>query len=253
MATRMFARQSCLCGSGREFASCCGERHRAEVRAWRRVRRAEEQLVPRIIEYLREIGGPPLWQGGFRRFFYGRTTPAGVRSAMPTFIRWCPLTWIPDWRDELEDADEEIPEGWPSAPVGVTWLASTPSGISTYEQTFILTAAKSPYSFLLVESVVSGWSLVVRDLLTGRQFRVVEPEISGRVQCEDILFSAVLTIDGVSTLFGCAGHSIPSDWRTLIGETREVEAEGAWLTRSELLEIAPRHGVVVTRVAPQAQ
>lgn len=80
----------------------------------------------------------------------------------------------------------------------MTWLASTPSGVGTYEQTFILTPAKSPYSFLLVESVVPGWSLVVRDLLTGRQFRVVEPDISEHVQCEDILFSAVLTIDGVS-------------------------------------------------------
>lgn len=239
MSPPLLLRESCLCGSGRSFASCCADRHASELQAWRRVRRIDEAVTPRIIEYLREIGGPPLWQGGLRRFFFGRTTPAGVRSAMPTFVRWCPLTWLPDWRDEVEDASEEVPEGWPNAPVGVTWLASTPPGVDTYEQTFILTAARSPYSFLLVESVVPGWSLVVRDLLTGCQFRVVEPEISKRVQCEDMLFSAVLTMDGISTLLGCASHSIPSDWRTLIGEIREVEADGAWLTRSELLEIAP--------------
>lgn len=238
MSPPLLLRESCLCGSGRSFASCCADRHASELRAWRRVRRIDEAVTPRIIEYLREIGGPPLWQHGLHSFFLGCTSPESVRCAMPSFIRWCPLTWVPDWRDEVEDAGLEVPEGWPTAPVGVTWLASAAPGVGSDEQTFILTAARSPYSFLLVESVVPGWSLVVRDLLTGRQFRAVEPEMSARVQCEDILFSAILTIDGVSTLLGCGSLSVPSDWRVQIGQTREVHADGAWLTRTELLEIA---------------
>jgi hypothetical protein len=239
MSPQLLLRESCLCGSGRSFASCCADRHAFELRAWRRVRRIDEAVTPRVIEYLREIGGPPLWQHALHSFFLGCTSPASVRCAMPSFIRWCPLTWVPDWRDDLEDAGAEVPEGWPSAPVGVTWLASASPGVGSDEQTFILTAARSPYSFLLVESVVPGWSLVVRDLLTGRRFRVVEPEISARVQCEDILFSAILTIDGVATLLGCGSLSVPSDWRVQIGQTREVHADGAWLTRTDLLEIAP--------------
>src|SRR5262245_35938329 len=231
--------ESCLCGSGRSFASCCADQHASELRAWRRVRRIDEAVTPRIIECLREIGGPPLWQYALHSFFFGCTSPESVRCAMPSFIRWCPLTWVPDWRDEVEDAGVEIPEGWPSAPVGVTWLASASPGVGSDEQTFILTAAKSPYSFLVVESVVSGWSLVVRDLLTGQKFRVVEPQTSARVLCEDILFSAVLTIDGVSTLLGCGSRSVPSDWRVQIGQTREVHADGAGLTRTDLLKIAP--------------
>lgn len=239
MSTPLIRREPCLCGSGRSFASCCADRHAAELRTWRRVRRIDEALTPRIIEYLREIGGPPLWQHALHSFFLGCTSTESIRCAMPSFIRWCPLTWVPDWRDEVEDAGIEVPEGWPGAPVGVTWLASASPGVGSDEQTFILTAARSPYSFLLVESVVAGWSLIVRDLLTGRQFRVVEPEISACVQCEDILFSAILTIDGVSTLLGCGSVSVPSDWRVQIGQTREVHADGAWLTRSDLLEIAP--------------
>jgi hypothetical protein len=239
MSPPLLLRESCLCGSGRSFASCCADRHASELRAWRRVRRIDEAVTPRIIEYLREIGGPPLWQHALHSFFLGCTSAESVRCAMPSFIRWCPLTWVPDWRDEVEHSDAEVPEGWPSAPVGVTWLASASPGVGSDEQTFILTAARSPYSFLLVESLVPGWSLVVRDLLTGRRFRVVEPEISARVQCEDILFSAILTIDGVSTLLGCGSLSVPSDWRVQIGQTREVHADGAWLTRTDLLEIAP--------------
>jgi hypothetical protein len=239
MPAPLLRRDQCLCGSGRSFASCCADRHASDLSAWRRVRRIDEAVTPRIIEYLREIGGPPLWRHALHSFFLGCTSPESVRCAMPSFIRWCPLTWVPDWRDEVEDAGPTIPEGWPSAPLGVTWLASASPCISSDEQTFILTAAESPFSVLLVESVVPGWSLVVRDLLTGRKFRVVEPQISARALCEDILFSAVLTIDGVSTLLGCGSLCIPSDWRVQIGQTREVHAHGAWLTRTDLLEIAP--------------
>src|SRR5688572_27598824 len=128
---------------------------------------------------------------------------------MPAFTRWCPRTWLPDWRDEVEDTREDVPENWPSAPFGVTWLAAAPPGRCSDEQPLTLTPARSPYSFLLVESVVPGSSLVVRDLLTGRRFRVVEPAISARVQCEDIVFSAILTIDGVSALLGCGSLSVP--------------------------------------------
>jgi hypothetical protein len=239
MSAPLLRRDPCLCGSGRSFASCCADRHAPDLSAWRRVRRIDEAVTPRIIECLREIGGPPLWRHALHSFFVGSTSPESVRCAMPSFIRWCPLTWDPDCRDEIEDAGLNIPEGWPTAPLGVTWLASASSSVRRDEQTFILTAARSPFSFLLVESVVPGWSLVVRDLLTGRKFRVLEPQISARVLCDDILFSAVLTIDGVSTLLGCGSLCIPSDWRVQIGLTRELHADGAWLTRTDLLELAP--------------
>jgi hypothetical protein len=87
-------------------------------------------------------------------------------------------------RDELEDEDFRIPESWPTASLGVSWLASASSSVSDFEQTFIVTAARSPHSLLLIESVVPGWSLAVRDLLTGRRFHIVEPEISRDVRSE---------------------------------------------------------------------
>jgi hypothetical protein len=46
-------------------------------------------------------------------------------------------------------------------------------------------------------------------------------------------------MDGVSTLLGCASHAVPSDLRVMAGQIRECHAEGAWLTRAELLDITP--------------
>jgi hypothetical protein len=69
-----------------------------------------------------------IWQETFRIFLLGCTSPESVGAAMPAFMRWCPLTWVPDWRDEVEDTGEKVPEGWPSAPIGVTLARVSAAG-----------------------------------------------------------------------------------------------------------------------------
>lgn len=239
MGQQPLADEPCPCGSEQPFNSCCADRYGSELSAWLRVRQAEYHLVPHILEYERRRWGLDLRNEAIGLFYMSRTSSESAYSAVPAFMRWFPFTWVPDWRDELEDEDFRIPESWPTASLGVSWLASASSSVSDFEQTFIVTAARSPHSLLLVESVVPGWSLVVRDLLTGHRFRVVEPEISQDVRSEQILFSAVLTIEGVSTFLGCASHAVPSDLRVMAGQIRECHAEGAWVTRAELLDITP--------------
>jgi hypothetical protein len=231
--------EPCPCGSKQPFASCCVDRYGSEFFAWLRVRQAEFHLVPQILEFEQGTWGLDLRNEAIGHFYISHTSSESAYSAAPAFMRWFPFTWVPDSRDDFEDEDRQIPEGWPTTSLGVTWLASTSSRVSDFEHTFIVTAARSPYSLLLIESVVPGWSLAVRDLLTGRRFRVVDPEISRRVRSEQILFSAVLTIDGVSTLLGCASHAVPSDLRVMAGQMREYHANGAWLAREALMDIIP--------------
>lgn len=78
----------------------------------------------------------------------------------------------------------------------------------------------------------------MRDLLTGRQFHVVEPEISRDVEPDHILFSAVLTLDGVSTLMGCASYAVTSLAREMAWVAREYHTDGAWLTTPQVLNLA---------------
>ncbi len=205
------------------FGFCCGDLHASELTACRRVQNAEDRLMPRIVQYARQTWGLDLFNEALRLFFMARTSAESNRSALPAFERWLAFAWVPDSRDALADDGYHVPEGWPTTSLGVTWLASASSTASDFEQTFILTAARSPHSLLLVESAVPGWSLVIRDLLTGRRFRVVEPEISQNVRSEQILFGAVLTIDGVSTLLGCASHAVPSDLRVMACQMREYQ------------------------------
>jgi hypothetical protein len=85
-----------------------------------------------------------------------------------------------------------------------------------------------------VESATPGWRLAVRDLLTGRHVVLVDSEISTRVQPGTILVSAVLTIDGVSTLLGPAPYALPSEWRVEAIEIRDAYVGPEWMAREDL-------------------
>ena len=216
-----------------------------EIEAWRRARATDIRLTARIMHYANARWGELMCRVASRFFLMGQHPAESGRCLSPVFWRWFAFTWIPDWRDDLEANDrEDIREGWPTAPLGVSWLAAESPPVTALEERFIVTAAESPCSMLLVESVSSGWFVTVRDLLTGRRFRVVDPEVSASVQPDEIVFSAVLTLDGVSTFLGAAPRTIPVDYRPEIREVRRVGcdalgryADDEWLTRAELLDL----------------
>lgn len=129
----------------------------------------------------------------------------------------------------------DVPEDWPTPPLGVTWLASHSPALTGADRAFIVTVAESPYSLLLVQDVRSSWSLEVRDLFTGRGFVVIDPDISAHARPDDILLSAIVTLDGVSTFLGPAPYTVPSDWRVEAFDMRRCYAQDTWLTREELM------------------
>lgn len=204
---------------------------------WRRVRLTEARLMQRIKRFALRTWGLDLLREAIRLFFLAQTSEDSKRSVVSEFDRWHAFSWVPDFTD-LDGQEYAVPDGWPSASLGVSWLISAPPKVSDFDQAFVLTAARSPYSLLLVESVVPGWSLMVRDLLTGRRFHVVEPEISRDVEPDHILFSAVLTLNGISTLMGCASSAVAAVARQKAWVEREYQTDGAWLTTTQLLDVA---------------
>src|SRR5665213_1765650 len=186
----------CPCGSGRPFHACCATCFAADMAAWRQAQEAEGRLVKSIVEYAFRTWGWDLLGRALRLFSMRRDSPEALLISMPVFDRWLAFTWIANH----EDPDMDVPDGWPPASLGVSWLAAGSTTVSRFDQTFIVRAADSPYSVFQVEEARPGWFLIMRDLMSGRRLRVVDPEVSACARPDDILFSAVLTLGGVSTL-----------------------------------------------------
>lgn len=180
----------CLCGSDRTFSVCCASRFATDIAVWQRAREAECRLVTQIAAYGLRTWGPALFKDALHFFCIGPRSSASLQSLLPVFDAWYAFTWTPRF-----DECDLTPESWPTVPLGVAWLTTGPAAVGDFDHQFILTAAVSPYSLFLVEAVRPGWSLTILDLLTGRRFVAIDPEVSAHVRRDDILMSAVLTVD----------------------------------------------------------
>ena len=98
-----------------------------------------------------------------------------------------------------------------------------------------MTASESPCSLFLVEHVRPRWDLTVTDVMTGRTFRVIDPEVSTLIRPDEILVSAVLTLDGVSTLLGTGNCALPLGVQRKAADICDAYHGQRWMSRAELL------------------
>jgi len=174
--------------------------------------------VEGLIRFIAETWGEPLIDHAWEDFWnYDR-----VPDDLPTtpefdsmFIPWLVLGFVPD-----PEADEADPD-WPRQPIGLEWLARTDLGAGDLDRTYIEMACRSPMSALAVEHVEPGRSLDLKDVLTGARFHVLEQTASQNVRPADLLFTRVVTIGGVSLMFGAAPFVVPPHWHTYIIDWRE--------------------------------
>jgi hypothetical protein len=221
--------ERCPCGSGRTFQSCCADVCAKELVAFDHAQDIERRLTHAILTYAIEEWGWGLIDAS-EVIFGLREASAMSLAVAPVFDRWLAFSHVP----RLHDPEDSAPASWPDVPLAVAWLASGRGGCPV-ESAFILQAAESPFSALKIESLRRGWDLTVRDLMTGGRFRVVDPEVASRARVNDTLFSAVLALDGVSTLLGAAPFTMPPD---VVGSLREIREfyGGGWMTRRDLVE-----------------
>lgn len=202
--------------------------------AWQKARDAELRVIAPIAEHAWRTYGPYLCDFAEIWFSPAKLSQESLEAAVPMFDPWFALNWIPRLIDH-----ESLPDAWPAHTLGVDWLASRANVTDDFGYAFVFAAAESPYSLFLVEAVSPHSTLTLRDLLSGRQLLVVDPEISTRARLDDIVLTAVVTLDGVSTLLGPAAWTMPTDW---LREAKHVRADNAkneepWLSRQRLLGI----------------
>jgi len=98
-------------------------------------------------------------------------------------------------------------------------------------------------SVLAVEEVTVGRSLDLKDVLTGSRFHVLEQGASQTLRPADLIFTRIVTLDGVSLMFGAAPFVVPPRWHTHIIDWRERLMRKRLMTRRDLadFDIEIRH------------
>ena len=222
----------CPCGSGRKFKQCCLRQRDAEDAARIRLRTAEGLLIPALFAYAADELGPEFLEEAWEAFFLWEDVPEEIESSREfgtTFDPFLVFSFIPDPADDL-------PDGWPTEALALHFLHHEVESCPDEHREFIEQACRSPASFLVIEAVVPGRTIDLRDILTGRRFHVLEQSASRTLQVGDLTFTRVVTAGGASIMIGASPWIIPPSWHVPLIDRREELRPRGLLTRADLVE-----------------
>jgi hypothetical protein len=223
----------CPCGSGRKFKHCCLPAVEVEDAARVRLRTAEGLLVPALFEYADDEWGDEFFEEAWEEFFLWDAVPDSVEDSREfgtTFDPFFVFTFVAD------AADSELPDDWPTEPVALHFLHHEVDSCPEFHREFIEQACKSHPSFFVVESATPGRSMDLKDILTGRQFHVLEQSASRTLRQGDLTFTRVITAGGASIMIRAAPWIIPPSWHVPVIEFRESIRRRGFMTRADLFE-----------------
>ena len=223
--------EPCPCGSGRKHKRCClaagveidGQRYR--------LRHAEGIVVNAVLDHIRRRYGRDLIDAAwadFRGLEAHEPTPSDESEFEQLFIPWLVFNWTAD------PDDAETPDDWPDRPLALACLEREPSRFDTFARRFLEAACARPYSFYVVTRVERGRSLGLRDVITGREFDVLERQATAQAEAGLLLFTRVVPLDGAAIMVGGAPLLIPPTYRLRLIELREDMAAGGMPDESAL-------------------
>ncbi|HUR33313.1 MAG TPA: hypothetical protein VM032_05925 [Vicinamibacterales bacterium] len=186
-----------------------------------------------LMQFSAETWGEPLLAHAWEDFWNYDDVPEDTVATpefYPMFIPWLVLGFVPD------PESEDVGPDWPSQPIGLEWLATISAGVPDLDRLYVETACRSPLSVFAVEQVTPGRSLDIKDVLTGARFHVLEQGASQTVRPAQLLFTRVVTVEGVSVMFGAAPYIVPPHWHTRIIDWRERVFRKRLMTREELAD-----------------
>jgi SEC-C motif-containing protein len=223
----------CPCGSGRKYKHCCLRATDAEESARARLRTAEGVLVPALFSYAADEFGNDFFAEAWDEFFVWRNVPgdiAGSREFGTTFDPFFVCSFVPD------ETEDELPAGWPTEPLALHFLHHEVESCPDFQREFIKQACESHASFFVVESLVSGRSIDLKDILTGKRFHVLEQSASRTFHQGDLTYTRVVTAGGASIMIGAAPWIIPPSWHVHIIDFRDRVSPRRLMTRGNLFE-----------------
>ena len=230
----------CPCGSGKKYKKCCLNKNITppETLHYRRLSKALEKLMPKLIEHGFSVFGETLY-GIAMAEYLGWPEPdempdgAAIERLGMLFWPWLVFNWEFDSLD-FEDSMPDIPEE-----ATIAELYSESQGIDAQSMVgqLIHAANRIPFSFLEIIAVQAGQSVHIKDVLTGTEMHVQENLGSKVLSRGDIVYGRVVQVDGVGMFLGLSAIVLPPRMKPqLIDLRRSLSGGRKKLSRDDLYE-----------------
>jgi hypothetical protein len=217
----------CPCGSGRKYKQCCLTAVAETDVRWRRIREAEGELVPDLLNFALGRWGEPYIEAAWNLFADGALPLADApsdREFDTTFIPWFLFDFC---AGSVKRRSRR--RGWPDRPAAQEYLDEGRQGLGDLQTRYLEAALSHPLSFFVVTAVAPGRSLDLRDVLTGRTCRVLERSASTSLEASALMLARVLSVDDVSIMLGAGAWVIPPAFHNPIITFRDSFVRGGKL------------------------
>jgi hypothetical protein len=207
----------CPCGSGTKYKKCC--LHTATDLIQNDLLSTVRQLRPLIDDFGRQRYGAAAASVAWQNFSrWGSATIARDEQAYQSaFADWHLFAWLPD---DTELGVERFKTQPSDHAIAFDYLEAHRDRLGPLERSVIKISTKSPYSFYSVIRVVSESRLQVQEIYTGQTLLVDGLATTSYAQ-GDVLFTAVLSVNGMSVLLGCMPHPLDASVRVKVEKHRE--------------------------------
>jgi SEC-C motif-containing protein/antitoxin Xre/MbcA/ParS-like protein len=220
----------CPCGSGKKYKQCCllaeaaAQSSPAEL-AWRRIRRANEGLVGRMMQFTFEAYGEAAVDEAWAEFVLWDEEedlePWEDSPHKSAFLPWMLHHWSPD-PDETSVADESLCGIEPTR----AYLERKGKHLDETTRRYLEACLAAPFGFHEVTQCDPGRGFHATELITGVRREVLEQSGSQSLQQGDVLYASLVHCDGIVMMEGVAPAVIPPIHRLPILEfRRKIAAE----------------------------
>jgi hypothetical protein len=227
--------ESCPCGSGKKYKVCCGaapETESPQILAWRRLSRAIQDHVPKLLSFIAESHGPGAIAEAWEEFTLWNDVPFDPESPQVTlFYPWLFHVWRPDPIETEVEA-----RCLHSIPPTQAYLIARGKGLDQLMYRYLSACLDSPFGFFEIISSDPGHGMQMREILTETTYEVLERSASGSFTPGDIVYGMVVECDGVSMLEASAPVALPIRLKTVIVDQREQLLEDEAWEREEALK-----------------
>jgi len=245
----------CPCGSGKKYKKCCQVSVDADDFEYRRQRRVEAALMPRLLDFAIERYGPESFQEAWDTFNDIDEDDEGVPVAEPgspidhLFMSWFLFNCEFEDTSNSDPSDRTIAESF--------WLEHE-SELTEEEIAFLDAAVEAPFSLYEVLNVRRGVGMQLCDLFTREQAYVTEHTATLNVEQGMIIYGALMDIRGVRSPLALGPVPLLPTSKRIVVELREemLKALGQ-LTSLDVLDCdkeirALYFGLLVDQLTPPA-
>lgn len=210
--------EPCGCGSGKKYKKCCMQAPTDSLNA-KDLRACVNALTPVLEQFARQHFGDVVFSAAWHNFSrWGVGAIAHEKQLYQSAYKaWCLFSWLPDDQG-LKDAQFLTPAS--DHAIAAEYLKLHQTRLESLEQTVIEKGVTSPHSFYTVLSLAADERLRLQEIYTQKSV-MVERDANVDYAVGDVLFGAVLSVDGVSILLGCMPEHLGSASQSRIEAHRQ--------------------------------